>query len=366
MRILLVSASADYSTKDVWKGIRGGLLADGHEVIDYSLVRRLLALGEGLNVIAPAGKIADPGYVAYHASEGLAQKVILSRHRPQWLVFVSGMSLHPDALAAVRALGVKVCGIFTESPYHTADDGELRHVPFCDVVFTNERTSVATFQAVLDRTTRGAAYYLAHAYDPDLHRPASADDPPLLEDERSDVLFIGTGWTERQALLEAVDWAGIKLRLGGLWSGVQDISHLREHVVYPCLQNEQTVRLYRGAKIVINPHRWYEGAESTNPRTREVAACGTFQVADYRQEIRDEFGDAIPLFAPSVPWQLAATIRHFLANDVARARLARAALARVQGQTFRARAQTIIEAMLEAEQRASRKVIALPTAAGAG
>jgi spore maturation protein CgeB len=361
VKVLLLWPAADYSTKDVAVGIRKGLIEAGVEVVDYRLSNRLdLALRaltkpakEGGEPVAP-----DPVNVALLASEALPFQAAM--HGVDWVLGVHGVGLHPAALVALRRIGVRIAWWFTEAPYESNADRELHFASHVDVAFVNERTSVPLFQSVIDQHhPGGVAHYLRHAYDPATHHPRDGAD--LSENERCDVLFVGTGFAERQHLFECCDWSGIKLHLGGLWLGVHPNYRLFENIKYPPIQNAELVRLYAGAKIVVNSHRDGGNAESANPRVWEAAACGAFQISDYRQEIVDVLGDAVPTYAPGVPWQFITQVRRFLADEPARRRLAALALDRVQGETFRARARTVVDALEEFERRSntSRSVAAM-------
>lgn len=348
MKLLLVWPSAEFSTYDVAAGIRSGLIAAGHQVEDYRLYQRIKLMAAALESIAPKGEEPSVELTCLHASEALPYRAITAGTK--WALIISGTWLHPNALVALRRIGVKLAIWFTEAPYNTNDEEELYLAQFADIAFVNERTCLADFQATLDKAGNGGkAVYLQHAYNPAVHFPQRPDP-----DDACDVLLVGSGFAERQALLEAVDWTGINLKLGGLWVGVQKPNMLHEHLAYPCLSNEDTIRLYHGAKIIINPHRWADGAESANPRTYEVAACGAFQISDYRQEIDDIFGDAIPMYQPGVPWQLSAMIRRYLADDKLRRAKAEAARSLVDGHTFQRRANLIVDSIKWFEAEANR------------
>lgn len=351
MRILLLYPAADYSTKDVATGIEAGLREAGHEVAVYRLSNRLdLALRgltrpavEGGEPVAP-----NPVDVALMASEALPFQAAM--HGVDWVLGVHGVGLHPAALVALRRIGVRIAWWFTEAPYESNEHRELHLATHVDVAFVNERTSVGLFQAVIDRHhPGGSAHYLRHAHDPAVHYPRDGAD--LRPEERCDVLFVGTGFAERQHLLECVDWTGIDLHLGGLWLGVHANYRLFPHLKYPPMQNGEVVRLYAGAKMIVNSHRDGGRAESANPRVWEAAACGVFQVSDERAEITDVLGEAVPTYAPGVPWRFITLVRRYLADEPERRRLAALALERVRGETFLVRAETIVDALTDFDRR---------------
>lgn len=355
MKLLAIWPAAAWSTYDVARGLFDAMEAAGHQLVHYQLGRRLQMIHNGLQIMAPAGQTPDPEEVALLGSEAITYRAVASGVR--WVVIVNGMGLHPNAVMSLRQVGIKVACWFTEAPYDSVEEREYQLAQLCDLAFVNERTSVASFQDVLDRAGLGGqAFYLRHAINPQVHRPYDPTvDCPLDESERSDVLLVGTGFPERQTLLESIDWTGLRLRLFGLWTGIHPPSELSAALAngsVNCIDNPKTARLYHGATIVLNPHRWHPTAESANPRTFEVAACGAFQIADRRAEIVDLFGDTIPLYEPGIPWQLGALIRRYLADSSARQRSAQAARARILGETFADRARTIIETIAQHQRPA--------------
>ena len=116
-----------------------------------------------------------------------------------------------------------------------------------DVVWTNERTSVAS--------ALPNARYLRHAYDPARHRPLSE---PGRDVPAHDVVFVGTLWQERIDLLSAVDWSGIDLGIYGSADLFDDRfpspdNARKRTILEPYLHigfvdNERTTALYRAAK----------------------------------------------------------------------------------------------------------------------
>ncbi len=84
----------------------------------------------------------------------------------------------------------------------------------------------------------------------------------------------------------------------------------------PCKLNE----LYNQSKIVLNIH--HSQLESgTNQKTFEVALAGGFQIADYRENIKNEFGDTIALFRSKE--ELLEKVTYFLSHEEERATLAK-------------------------------------------
>lgn len=298
MKLLVIQPGASSSTADVFNGLTKALTGVGHEVIPYNLDGHIDSMGAWLRwQWRKAGKPdpkPSPADILYLAGTPIFERAL--RYLPDWVIVVSAMYVHPDVLLMLRRLGVPTAYVFTESPYDL--EQELKVAPWAHVVFTNERTSVDAFRAVNPN-----AYYLPHAYDPDVHHPA-AQQPGV---PAHDVVFVGTGFQERIDLLGAVDWSGIDLGLYGTWNLVGSRSHLRAHIrsTEP-ISNTTASALYRSAKVGLNLYRTSKGfgrdaqqidrAESLNPRAYELAACGGFQISSYRDEVREMFGSSVPMF----------------------------------------------------------------------
>lgn len=331
MRILFVWAGAAWSIHDVAHGYRGALARQGHDIADFRLYNRLAFVTTGLKGVAPDTYEDDLTLVSRLASEPLMAEA--AYHDAQLVVVISGLALHPNAIWLLRQWKkqVPVALLLTESPYEDEDQkGLAKH---CDVVFTTERTSAQ----------RQGWHYLKHAYDSHQHRRWK----PKTE-LANDVLLVGTGWSERVKALEKVDWTGIDLQICGYWP-IGRRSRLAPYYKKGPVANKLVSHMYASSRINLNTYRKtavVQGgrymaklpspAESLNPRAYEIAACGGFQLTDYRAELEDVFADTVPVY--SGPDQLGELCRYYLAHPIERRRLAELQHARVKGHTFDHRA----------------------------
>ena len=327
MRILFVWSSAEFSTWDVARGYRNALERQGyHEIKDYRLYARMKYHADALG---KKGENID--LLSRVSSENILVEAL--KHRADVVFIVSAMALHPDAVWLLRQVKIKTVVLFTESPYNDAQQREFHAVYPEMTCLVNERTSA----------TDGWGY-LAHAYDHIIHVPTPASEPPC------DVLMIGTLWSERIQFLEQIDWTGINLRLIGTWVAPpcpQD-SPLGKFYEDGCVRNADTPGCYASAKICLNIYRAHPTAESLNPRAYELAACGAFQLTDWRAEQPEVFGESL---GPSVtfksPEELEEKIRWFLAHPQERETVARQARERVHGHTFDTRAAALVTHLQE-------------------
>jgi len=253
--------------------------------------------------------------VLYHASCDALN--IALRMKVDAVIVVSATVIHPDVLVMMRRAGLKVYVLFTESPY---DEREIQLAamtedgkPVIDGCWTTERTAVPAFHAV-----HPSVQYLRHGWHPERHLATALDrdDVPA-----HDVVFIGTGFPERVAFLNAIDWTGIDLGLYGTWQNLGLKKELRGAIHEGSVSNDYTAALYRRAKVGLNLYRTASAAESLNPRAYELAACGAFHLSEYRAEVPEHFGDLVPTF--STPAECEAQIRKWLEQPSARAAVAK-------------------------------------------
>jgi spore maturation protein CgeB len=346
--MLVVHPGCIFSVGDVFRGVHDALQRQGVEVIEYNLEGRISTAQRYLDYVSrrclrpgqPKPTAVDTVYLA-------CQDILIRglRYQVDWVLILTGTSMHPDSMILMRRAGLRLATILTESPY--TDSLETMIARCSNVCWTNERTSVATFSPWCP------TYYWQHAMDPAKHmgEPTEEDAKVLAHD----VVFVGTGFRERIDLLKGVNWDGIDLGLYGTWELLGSRSHLRKYVRGGLTDNKTTAALYRRAKIGLNLHRTSMGygnktmhithAESMNPRCYELAACGLFFLTDRRAEVDEVFGGIMPTF--ETPAQLERLVRQYLTNDEARQRIAAELPRLVAGHTFDARVTQLIKTLSE-------------------
>jgi hypothetical protein len=343
-RIFVISGGASFSVADVDRGVIAGLRAAGHDVGVYAYDARLGAWHHVLDWLWRRTKrqhpeTAKPTFAELQLNALSEAQLIAQLNEADWVLFVSGMFVPLPLLKAWRRYcRIPIALLLTESPYDL--ENERRWAEQAHMVWTNERSAVEALRSVNPQTR-----YLPHAWLPGVHDvvPVDLDQVPA-----HDVVFVGTGFTERIEFLEAIDWTGINLGLYGNWKKLSRRSPLKAYVQGGIQANAVTSALYRRAQVGLNLYRQSKGwsgqdriayAESLNPRAYELAASGCFQISDPRAEISEMFGDAVPIV--STPQTCEAMIRRALADAPWRDRCSRLACARVQGHTWLTRGAQI-------------------------
>jgi spore maturation protein CgeB len=333
MRILFVWPVCRFSVWDVARGYRSALtrLVGDTNISDYFLDKHFAYHQKAIPEDAQNEIV-----LSKMASENILNEALYMF--ADIVIVVAGLNLHPLALWGLRRAGIAACTILTESPYEDVNQADWASVYPEMVIATTERSSLKAFPNW---------HYVPHAFDPAYHQPAARSP-----EYACDVLMVGTGWPERQRLLEKVDWAGIDLKLFGIWGGITPSSPL--HKFYPggtLIDNRLITQRYCSAKVCLNIHRPHATAESLGPRAYELAACGAFQICDRRPEVTEVFGDAVPTVDVSsrdAHIHLEHHIRWALEHPDERLMMALRAKDRVQSHTFDNRARRLLEAVAPA------------------
>jgi hypothetical protein len=400
--LLVVHPGADWSTGDLYQGLVPSLRRLGVPVVEYPLSHTLQLSDAYLKFLhrkqkRHGGPLKDTpptgGDVLYHASAQAIERALF--FGCEWVLIMTGMYFSLRALKLLRRAGLKIAILLTESPYDSSS--EFAFAAEADLCWTNERLALGALRLACPRTQ-----YLPHAYDPAKHFPvepggglppagATGDagaggrgrfrvgDTPLslsaigaaaeagdgggaLESSvpAHDVVFVGSGFKERIELLSAVDWTGIDFGLYGAWRGLPSRHPLRKHLRDSEVDNVYAAALYRKAKVGLNLFRSSIGhadtararippksAESLSPRLLELAACGTFIVSEWRREVGEVFGGAVPTFRDAAGLQ--SLLAEWLPRDGDRAKRAQGLPARVADRTFDGMARTVVRDLVKAD-----------------
>lgn len=338
MRILIAHPGPAFSVHDVFVGWCEGLAAAGAQVARFNLDDRLRFYG---SVLLPVPGQDDTFKLALErqaatdlALDGLCSDLWILQ--PDVLVVVTGFFVPDTLLDAARKRGIRVVVLHTESPYE--DERQLAYAAHADLNLINDPTNLERFQAV------APTVYLPHAYRPAIHHPG-----PARAEMVCDLGFVGTGYPSRVQFFEelAPHVAGLDVLLAGNWQSLPDTSPLLPWLgteQAECLDNADTVDLYRSARVGINIYRregdgGETGGWSCGPREIEAAACQHFFLRDPRPE-GDELFPMLPTF--SDPAEAADLLRWWLARDALRNEAAAAARASIASHTFENHARTLL------------------------
>lgn len=366
-RVLVVSSGHAWSTLDAYSGLVAGFRSAGFEVATYDLHTRIDAARDWLEFAASkyghgdAAPITEDD-VIYQA--GVRSVVKALEFRADAVVIVCAMLYHPSLYILLERAGLPVFVFGTESPY----DDEMFAIPakMATAASVNDTQSLGPVtDAVRAAGESTPISYMPLGFNPSVHYAGLAD---WLETERGqqvpghDVVFIGNMYPSRAEWLSAIDWSGIDLGLYGVFDTLPEDHALRAYIRGGVVRNYAATAIQQRAKVVINLFRteqfgpgWtvvgHRPGASISPRLIECAASGACVVSEYRAELVDTFGDAMPL--ARTPDEMSAAIRRLLANDAERAAMSASLPPLVAGFNYAARAQQIVDELEHALLRDS-------------
>jgi hypothetical protein len=334
VKFLAAHPGPHFSVHDVYIGWVEALRALGQQVATFNLGDRLTFYDSAM-IEAQGGirKAISPQKAQELAVNGLY--AALYKTKPDVLLAVSAFFYPPDLLDLARSYGTRVVLLHTECPYE--DQRQLQIAARADLNLINDPTNIESFQSV------APTVYVPHSYRPSLHHPG----PPAPK-LSADLAFVGTGYASRVAFLEAMDLDGLDVLLAGNWQRLAVDSPLAKFVAHEpdeCLDNDQTVEVYRSAKVGLNLYRREAEAahlaagHACGPREIEMAACGAFFLRDPRPE-GDELFPMLPTFAG--PEDAGQQVRYWLDHPGKRRDLAAQAREAIGDRTFTNRAAELL------------------------
>jgi hypothetical protein len=344
MRILVVAPGPNFSVADVQHGWERALERQGHDVRTYNLDDRLNFFSAAK--FGDENEQLDPEDAVHMAMEALGNAIW--RWWPEVILIVSGFFIDDNLWKTLRARPHKTVLLCTESPYEDVRQFEQVMVGRPDVVLLNDPANIERFRAHHERTL-----YVPHAYDPYVHTPGRAT-----KKYKCDFGFVGTGYKSRLDFLARVDWRDIDIKLGGMWQSAENTC-MEQFLIHPpkeCLENTETVKLYRSTKISANLYRARTGSEESSgderlakgyaigPREVELAATRTFFLREPRPE-----GDELFPFLPSFtePGEFDELLHYYLKHDREREDAARRAQEAIQDRTFDAHARQLMQLLTD-------------------
>ncbi|NOU96534.1 glycosyltransferase [Paenibacillus sp. LMG 31456] len=274
-----------------------------------------------------------------------------SQMRPDLVLVLNGLHVFPEnhlqQIDTIRAMGIRTAIWFADDPYFT--DDTIRIAQHYDVVFTHEQSCVQLYKE------HGCAQvaYLPLAADTDLFRPQQVG-----HSYRSDVCFIGMAFWNRVAVFDRIApyLSGKKVIIaGGLWNRLRDYKLLRHSIREGWTPVEETAKYYSGAKIVINLHRGHlheidnrnsraVPGQSINPRTYEMAGCGSMQLTDIRDDLARLYTPGQEIAVYRSPEELMGQIEYYLRHEQERRTIAYNGLRRtLQQHTYLRRVEHLLQ-----------------------
>lgn len=251
---------------------------------------------------------------------------LATAQRPDLVLVLDGMDLPLEQIAALRAMGVKAAIWLTDDPYYT--DFTMKIVAHYDYVFTLERNCIDFYRG-LGCTE---VHYLPFAAHREHYRPTTTRSSVQRE-----VSFIGSAYWNRvnffrEILPELMNYNTV---INGIWwDRLPEAALYGERIeIGKWMSPQETAATYSGSKIVINLHRSHIDevvnnntlmipAVSPNPRTFEIAASGTLQLCDARDDLSSFYTPDEEIVTFASPQEMMDKIRYYLTHEEERRAIA--------------------------------------------
>lgn len=251
---------------------------------------------------------------------------VAARERPALTLVLDGLDFPVSTIDALRKLGIRTAIWFTDDPYYTEVTAVL--APHYDFVFTLERNCVPFYQE------HGCprVHYLPLGVHTADFRPANPRHAV-----RGDICFIGSAYWNRIRLFEELlpRMSRRSFKLSGMWwDRLSDYQKWRDRIdLGKWMGPAETAEQYNAHKIVINVHRAHDDstfnrnlfnipAVSPNPRTFEIAACGTLLMSDNREDLAQFYTPGVEIVTYDSAQDMADKIDYYLAHEDERRQIA--------------------------------------------
>lgn len=250
---------------------------------------------------------------------------VAQRKKPDILWADKLLSMRPQTLDRLRAMGVVTVSYMIDNPFGTRQDPGwrlyMKNIPHYDLHVVQRDKNI------LDYTSRGArdVIKIQTAYEPTIHFPPPAGWSD--KDRDREVSFIGTPYDDRAQFLTRL-WKEFGLPVtvsGGL-------------VWKPALGAEATAALYRGhGELFRDEYRegiWkskinlsfitHANCDEFVHKSFEIAGCGGFLLAERSDGHMQRFREGEEAVFFSTIEECVAKVRRYLPDEAARERVAQA------------------------------------------
>ena len=254
------------------------------------------------------------------------------------VLVIKGEQLLPATIEAVREqTGGVVVNFYPDDPF--SPDPSMGLVAGVSTLAAYDRCYTFARHLVEDyrRANVREVEWLPFARDPDMHSPVPAVEPPEF-----DAVFVGNLDEERVRWL-APTAARHRLAIFGehTRAAVPRASALSQATFVQAAYGPQLSQTLARGAVALNVMR-VQNRRSHNMRSFESLASGAFTISQWTEELETMFRDGEELVFARDPDDMAERIAEWLPRPPERRRIAQGGFARVEHDTYDARARTIL------------------------
>ncbi len=245
---------------------------------------------------------------------------------PDFVFVLKGEPVYPDTLEEIKILsGAKIFNWFGDDPWEfPVFSGKIS--TYYDYFFTYDPFSVKLYH----KAGQKDAYHLPYGYDPEVTENLKVTKSDLNK-YSCDVAFIGSHYPKREELLKQLK-RRVKLKIWG--RGWKD-SSCSDVYQGSALYGYDMLKAMKCCKVLLNIHKGFEegieeSGEGLNLRVMEGAACGSFQVTNFQNDLPNRFVPDEEIVAFNEWKEVEDLIAHYLKNDEERIEIGKKAFLRLK------------------------------------
>jgi spore maturation protein CgeB len=228
----------------------------------------------------------------FHFKDGLSNlQSVIGGFNPELALTLVGFKLPIQMVQWLKNQQVKTAVWFTEDPYFMDRTQVLSQ--YFDFVFTIDSASLEFYK----NNGHMNAYQFPLATEPQVFRPKQVEAK-----YRSDICIVGFPYPDRIQFIQfLLQNTAYKIKVVGKWTHPLFLFRgnpklmIHEGWMAPTV----VANFYNGAKIVLNTHRPFNLRQnqnklgiigkSINNRTFDVAACSSFQLIEFKEDLPNYF-----------------------------------------------------------------------------
>jgi spore maturation protein CgeB len=285
--------------------------------------------------------------IFFHFKDGLSNLQSLTRKfNPEIVLTLVGFKLPLQMVQWLKKQHVKTAVWFTEDPYFM--DQTQRLSQNFDFIFTIDSAALESYI----NNGHLQAYKLPLATEPQVFKPK-----PVEAKYKSDICLVGFPYPDRIQLIQFLLLnTNHKIKVVGKWSAplIRFRSNPKLMIHEGWVVPSVVANFYNGAKVVLNTHRPFNlkhnqnrlgiVGKSINNRTFDVAACGSFQLIQFKEDLPNHFIENEEIVSFNNNQELAQKIDYYLKSEEERRWIADNARKRVlKDHTFEQRLGNMLE-----------------------
>jgi spore maturation protein CgeB len=285
----------------------------------------------------------------FNPKDGLSNLQSVTRgFIPELAFTLVGFKLQIQIVQWLKKQQIKTAVWYTEDPYFMDRTQALSQ--YYDFVFTIDSAALEFYK----NNGHLNAYQFPLATEPQVFRPKQVEAK-----YRSDICIVGFPYPDRIQLIQfLLQNTAYKIKVVGKWSNPlfrfrsNPKLMIHEGWVEPSVVSD----FYNGAKIVLNTHRPFNLKQnqnklgiigkSINNRTFDIAACGSFQLIEFKEDLPKHFIEEEEIVSFNNNHELVQKIDYYMKTEEERQRIADNARNRVlKEHTFEHRLERMLELM---------------------